>query len=208
MSDVIDSAEKILARPAKCQAILEGAVKAFEQQGYDGASMDLVSKLAGVSKRTVYNYFESKEALLWAVLEDLMSGYKRLKQIEYVPEHSLESQIEHFIDAELYFVTDPSRVALARILISIFARNSDLRDKARKGCELENGDFVAWLKAASQDGRLVIEDFDIAAKVFYGLIEGLFNFPALFRPLKSKEDLRPLIDEAICVYLARYAKSG
>lgn len=191
-------------RTAKCQAILDGAVEAFERHGYEGASMDRVSELAGVSKRTVYNYFNSKEELLWAVLGDLVSGQGSLKQIEYSKDATLESQIERFIDAELYFVTDPSRVALARILTSIFAINSELREKAQSGCSTQTTNLVAWLTAAHADGRIRETDFEMAAKVFYGLIEGLFNFPALFRPLQSKDELQPMIDEAIQVFLGRY----
>ena len=191
-------------RTAKCQAILDGAVKAFEQKGYEGASMDLVSELAGVSKRTVYNYFKSKDDLLWAVIGDLMAGQAVLKDIAYSPDESLESQLEKFVDAELYFVTDPSRVSLARILTSIFVINEELRAKAQAGCSTQNVVLVDWLKAAQADGRMHVPDPDLAATVFYGVVEGLFNFPALFRPQQTKEELQLVIDEAIAIYLSRY----
>ena len=199
MSGLSSSETKAPKRTAKAQAILDGAVRAFEQKGYEGASMDLFSELAGVSKRTVYNYFKSKEELLWAVIGDLTGGHSVLRQIEYSPDETLESQIEKFIDAELYCVTQPSRVALARVLTSIFVINHELRVKAQQGCSTQNVALEAWRKAAHADGRIHAPDPALAATVFYGIIEGLFNFPALFRTDRTKEDLKPLIDEAIAV---------
>lgn len=61
----------------KREEIIAGAIKAFEQEGYERASMDLVSELAGASKRTVYNHFDSKKDLLWAVIAELMADRPR-----------------------------------------------------------------------------------------------------------------------------------
>jgi AcrR family transcriptional regulator len=63
-----------LRKAAKRKEIIAGAIKAFEQEGYERATMDLVSDLAGASNRTVYNYLESKKHLLWAVIGELMAG--------------------------------------------------------------------------------------------------------------------------------------
>ena len=52
--------------------IIEAAVSEFQELGFTGASMDRVAARADVSKRTVYNHFESKEALFRAIL-DLMA---------------------------------------------------------------------------------------------------------------------------------------
>src|ERR687889_376512 len=48
---------------AKRRQILEGARKVFLAQGFDGASMGEIAKVAGVSKGTLYVYFDSKETL-------------------------------------------------------------------------------------------------------------------------------------------------
>ena len=47
----------------KREAILEGAQDVFINMGFEAASMDKVAEQAGVSKRTVYNHFGSKEKL-------------------------------------------------------------------------------------------------------------------------------------------------
>ena len=49
--------------PAKRQQILEGADRVFSQMGFDAASMNDITREAGVSKGTIYVYFDSKEEL-------------------------------------------------------------------------------------------------------------------------------------------------
>src|SRR4051795_12349542 len=53
---------------AKRRQILDGARRVFLAQGFDGASMGEISKAAGVSKGTLYIYFDSKEALFEALV--------------------------------------------------------------------------------------------------------------------------------------------
>jgi AcrR family transcriptional regulator len=49
--------------------IVEAAYGAFYREGYGRVSMDGIAAAASVTKRTVYQHFESKDALLCAVLE-------------------------------------------------------------------------------------------------------------------------------------------
>ena len=59
-------------RPSKKQVILDAARQLFAASGYQGTSIDLVVQTAGVSKPTVYNNFPTKQALLIALLEELL----------------------------------------------------------------------------------------------------------------------------------------
>ncbi|MCL1489833.1 MAG: TetR/AcrR family transcriptional regulator [Pseudanabaena sp. Salubria-1] len=59
-------------RPEKTAAILDGAMRVFLEQGYAGTTMDKVASAAGVSKPTVYNHFQDKEALFNALMEKLV----------------------------------------------------------------------------------------------------------------------------------------
>jgi AcrR family transcriptional regulator len=63
-SDRLLSADKV-------DAILTGAMQEFLTQGYAAATMDRVTAAAGVSKTTVYSYFQDKEGLFTALVERL-----------------------------------------------------------------------------------------------------------------------------------------
>ncbi|SRR5579871_1307576 len=49
--------------------ILDAAYESFYQRGYARSSVDEIATMAKVTKRTLYNHFESKDSLLAAVLE-------------------------------------------------------------------------------------------------------------------------------------------
>ncbi|MBE9202404.1 TetR/AcrR family transcriptional regulator [Synechocystis salina LEGE 06099] len=55
----------------KAEQILDGALKIFTTQGYAAASMDRIAKAAGVSKPTLYSYFQDKEGLFMALVRHL-----------------------------------------------------------------------------------------------------------------------------------------
>jgi len=55
---------------AKRRQIMEGARAEFLKSGFDGASMNDVARTAGVSKGTLYVYFDSKERLFEALIRE------------------------------------------------------------------------------------------------------------------------------------------
>ncbi|MGD1853205.1 MAG: TetR/AcrR family transcriptional regulator [Leptolyngbyaceae cyanobacterium] len=56
----------------KANAILAGAFEIFTSQGFAAASMARIAKAAGVSKPTLYSYFQDKEGLFVALVQQLM----------------------------------------------------------------------------------------------------------------------------------------
>jgi TetR/AcrR family transcriptional regulator len=94
-------------------AILRAAVEEFGANGLDGARVDTIARNAGVNKALVYYYFQDKQALYAAVLEDFMAmrsailgevleselppGEKLLtlarRQFDFIAEHSLHPRL-------------------------------------------------------------------------------------------------------------------
>jgi AcrR family transcriptional regulator len=61
--------------------ILEAAVQVFEREGFQAASIDDIAAAAGVSRRTVYHHFETKNAILVAAtLEQAHLFLEQLKE--------------------------------------------------------------------------------------------------------------------------------
>jgi AcrR family transcriptional regulator len=68
------SVEKVDTRSQdKMDAILQGAMEEFLTHGFAATSMDKVTAAAGVSKTTVYSYFQDKETLFIALIERLVA---------------------------------------------------------------------------------------------------------------------------------------
>ncbi|ALQ10149.1 TetR family transcriptional regulator (plasmid) [Pseudoalteromonas sp. Bsw20308] len=54
---------------ARREQILAAAAECFRRKGYHGAGMAEISKTAGMSAGHIYNYFESKEAIIESIIE-------------------------------------------------------------------------------------------------------------------------------------------
>jgi AcrR family transcriptional regulator len=67
---VIDGTDRDAAAD-KARQILEGAMGEFITHGYAGTSMDRVAKTAKVSKATLYSYFQDKEGLFNALVQNM-----------------------------------------------------------------------------------------------------------------------------------------
>ncbi|MCA9730249.1 MAG: helix-turn-helix transcriptional regulator, partial [Candidatus Eisenbacteria bacterium] len=52
------------------ERLIETAARHFGEAGFEGARIDAISLDAGLAKGTVYNYFESKQDLFGAVVEE------------------------------------------------------------------------------------------------------------------------------------------
>jgi len=57
-------------RESRRQQIMDAALELFAREGYVHCSIARLTAHAGISKGLLYNYFESKEALLVAIIEE------------------------------------------------------------------------------------------------------------------------------------------
>jgi AcrR family transcriptional regulator len=62
------------------QAILAAARDEFAEHGLGGARVDRIAERAGLDKRLIYHYFESKDSLFLAVLEDTYRNIRLAEQ--------------------------------------------------------------------------------------------------------------------------------
>src|SRR5690606_7930233 len=59
----------------KRRNILEAALALFSQSGFAGVSIDEIARKADVSKTNLLYYFDSKDALYVALLQDILSTW-------------------------------------------------------------------------------------------------------------------------------------
>lgn len=55
-------------RETKKQQIMQAALKVFASKGFNGATITMIAKEAGIAKGLMYSYYESKEKLLGELL--------------------------------------------------------------------------------------------------------------------------------------------
>ena len=103
-------------RPAE---ILQAALEEFHTYGYTAARLDRIARRAGVSRGTVYIYYDNKDALFDAVAEQAMGTFvdevaQTAISFAGTTEDLLRQVLRRFYD----MVTTTKNSALLRILIS------------------------------------------------------------------------------------------
>jgi AcrR family transcriptional regulator len=92
---------------AQRRAILDHAAEAFADAGYAACTMADIARRSGASKARLYHYYESKEAILYDLLDrhtqellDLSLAAREHAQREKLPpQEELKRMIESFLDA-------------------------------------------------------------------------------------------------------------
>ena len=81
-------AEYGIAHDEKVDRIIEIAQARFDHFGYKKTTMEEIARDAGVSKKTIYEYFPSKEALFSFIMDKVALGIKRslMREIEGEPD--------------------------------------------------------------------------------------------------------------------------
>ncbi len=189
----------------KRAAILEGAVKVFTKNGFDASSMDHIAEVAGVSKRTVYNHFPSKEALFQSIVADFLKQRDVIKPMKYTSALSLEEQMKEFARAELFLIDDPVRRGLSKLFTSVFLMDVDFGRKTRSQYDPYK-EFIVWLNSAKEDNKLSFQSPELTARLFYGMVEGCLTYPALFSNGENLKHMGGLLDEIIATFLARFGR--
>jgi AcrR family transcriptional regulator len=120
--------------------ILEIATHEFSEKGLSGARIDEIAERTRTSKRMIYYYFESKEGLYRAVLEE---SYRRIRSIEATLdlEHKppLEALAQHVRFTFDYQLANPDFIRLVMVE------------------NIHNAVHIAQLSSAQQSNMAAIE---------------------------------------------------
>jgi AcrR family transcriptional regulator len=104
------------ARPAE---ILEAALQVFAEKGFAGARMDDIAHRAGVTKGTIYLYFESKEAVFKTLVREsigaTLAGVTEAVQSFDGPVRDL---IAMALRAMAHLILTSDRVVIPKIIIA------------------------------------------------------------------------------------------
>ena len=187
-------------------AIINAAAAQFRANGFEATSMDKIALEAGVSKRTVYNHFPSKEELFTETIVQLFERSAALLELPYRSDAGLREQLTELVRLKMRTLEDQDFLDLARVAISeaIHAPERALPIFARLN-EREEG-VTAWIRAAQADGRLKPGDPAFAATMLQGQIKAFAFWPQVAMgaaPLAPAQQA-PVIEAAVSMFLSYF----
>lgn len=190
----------------KREAIVEAAVEEFRLNGFEATSMDRIASAAGVSKRTVYNHFPSKEVLFDSILTQLYHRIHEKVGVPYTAQRPLRDQLEELLWQKMQLLNDSNFIDLARVAISEAINSPErAREMVARMNEREEG-LKTWIRAAAADGKLKITDAAFAADQIQGMIKGFAFWPqiSLSQPPLSAAMQKKVIDAIATMFLRSY----
>lgn len=188
----------------KHNAILDAAVIAFEEMGFDRASMDYIAEKADASKRTVYNHFASKEILFNAVIERFIAETVEQKQIQYQADEPIVSQLYKFADLKVNLSSSPEQLRFVKMAFGVMMTHPNIAAQVLASSELSEDGFQVWLNDAVKDGKLVIDDIALAAEVFWSMFTSTFFWMPMLQGQVEPSRAETLKKEFVATFLARY----
>lgn len=192
------------APSAKAEAILAAAVAEFQEHGFAAASMDRVTARAGVSKRTVYRHFESKENLFCAIIERMGRRMVAALDVVFDPARPIEEQLRAVAWAEGRLLMEEDTLRMARMVLAEGLQRPGVAEAILAGIDPTAG-IRRFLQAATAAGALAAADPETATAELLGLIKSRAFWPRLTdaRPL-TEDEMRPVVESTVAMMMARY----
>ncbi|WP_088344895.1 MULTISPECIES: TetR/AcrR family transcriptional regulator [Rhodomicrobium] len=207
LSDPPPQTPEIHKDSAKSRQIMEGARAVFLERGFDAASMGEIARRAGVSKGTLYVYFQSKEELFETIFEaESRAQAEQVFSLDHA-DHDVEAVLTRLGRAFVRFLCQPGRLSPLRTVISIAGRMPDLGQRFYDaGPATGVGRLRDYLETQCRAGTLVVEDCEIAAAQFLDACQSTLFKPMMFAsaPPPSEERIRHVVGVAVRCFLAAY----
>lgn len=210
-----DAAQAAGARPEpearKRREIIDGARRVFFDKGFDGASMDEIARSSGVSKATIYVYFDSKEALFQTLVEaDRRKSAERMFEVD-----DADPDVAHLLKrigvSFMTMMVEPDHIRLIRMVIGAAEKFPAVGRTFFETGPCQGGRRLADLLARQTAlGQLTVKDPEAAAFQFFNLCQGNLAKGLLFglTDQPAPEQIEATVDGAVQVFLAAYGTKG
>jgi AcrR family transcriptional regulator len=190
-------------------AFIKVASQLFLERGFDAVSVNDIVRQAGGSLSTLYSYFPTKKDVVLAVakqtheqaLADRLSAANDSAPVEVTLGAAARAYVAR--------LSRPDLLAMWQIMVSTAPRfREEVRAFVLERKRVLMTDIGRYLGRQCELGTLDIDDVDIAAEQFLGLIRGLWVMEALcgLDEATDPRRLEHLVSESVTTFLARYRK--
>ena len=188
------------------QRILEAALSVFSGAGFQAARMEDIAQAAGITKPTLYQYFDSKQALFTAMM--LQPRDAMMAPVEAAEGADPVDRLWAFAWTYADTVMRPEFLSLARLIIAEAQRFPEVgRAYQASGPDRVLQGLARFMAAQGEAGFLQIADPELAAEDFWGLILSAPRNRALHVPddVPSRAEVARFVQNGIAVFLRAYA---
>jgi TetR/AcrR family transcriptional regulator of autoinduction and epiphytic fitness len=188
----------------KRQAIVEAAIAEFRSGGFESTSMDKIAATAGVSKRTVYNHFPSKDELFAQILHELWNSSAAQAEQPYDPAVPLREQLLELLWKKMAMLQDSYFLDLARVAIAEAIHSPERAQEMVSRMTRKEEEAAVWLRAAQADGKLLKADPALTSQMLPGLLKTFAFWPqvTLNQPPLDPAMQKRVVEATVDMFLA------
>jgi AcrR family transcriptional regulator len=192
-------------------ALLDAARATFYRVGYGPATMSEIAAAAGMSKKTLYQVFPSKAALVHELVRrDCQCPDDAL--LEGCDRATPEEVLTHYVSLVAELVLSPRAIAMQRLVIGEALREPELTAIfSREIMEKAPESLVAWLDRQKAAGLMQFDNANEAVDVIFGLTLSSFHWRILLGGALSLDAglLKSRIEQGVRTFLAlvRYERA-
>jgi AcrR family transcriptional regulator len=175
--------------------VLDVAVDAFIEHGYDATSMGLLAGRLGLSKAAIYHHFPAKTELLRAALNRALDGLEGVLDEEGARRGTPEERLSYVLRGAVRVLVAelPSVTLLLRV-----RGNTDVEREALERRRAFDRSVTGLVVAARDDGTLRSDiDPGVATRLIFGMINSIVEW---YRP-GGPETAERLADDVLAVAL-------
>ncbi|MDD5227941.1 MAG: TetR/AcrR family transcriptional regulator [Methylococcales bacterium] len=196
--------ESIETPDTKRQAIMQAATRLFLTNNYRSVSMDKIAQAAPVSKATLYNYFDSKTALLMAIVAQLCTSLLQTITQTLSTADGVEQTLQKIARAFVELLYSSDGLAIYRLVIAESHEFPELGQMVYdNGAKLALSQLEIYLQQLHDSGRFDIPDAYFAADAFFSLLKSDLHCRCLLsvQPPPNEFEKTQLIESATAFYL-------
>lgn len=173
------------------ESLLQVAVKLFNERGYDGTSMEDLSRKLGITKSAIYHHVPSKEELLRLSVDRALDGLFAVAAETTELDGRAVDRLEHLVRGSVLVLAD--RLPFVTLLLRV--RGNTKVERAalarRREFDLLVTDLV---KQAEAEGDIRPDvDPAVIARLIFGMVNSLIEW---YRPRRGSSAAE--VADAVC----------
>jgi AcrR family transcriptional regulator len=173
------------------ESLLQVAVKLFNERGYDGTSMEDLSRKLGITKSAIYHHVPSKEELLRLAVDRALDGLFAVAAETAELDGRAVDRLEHLVRGSVLVLAD--RLPFVTLLLRV--RGNTKVERAalarRREFDLLVTDLV---KQAEAEGDIRPDvDPAVTARLIFGMVNSLIEW---YKPRRGSSATE--VADAVC----------
>jgi AcrR family transcriptional regulator len=173
------------------ESLLQVAVKLFNERGYDGTSMEDLSRKLGITKSAIYHHVPSKEELLRLALDRALDGlFKVAGEVQQMPGPAID-RLERLVRGSVAVLVD--RLPFVTLLLRVRGNTKVERHALARRREFDLL-VTELVKLAEAEGD-VRPDVDpaVTSRLLFGMVNSLIEW---YRPRRGSDNVE--LADAVC----------